>query len=69
MCLELYLLHTYSLGPLRTIFRKAGIDNLGVCIIIATVIAVLGSLYIAEIGTRNRYLKYLFHPGDLRKIL
>lgn len=69
MCLELYLLHTYFLAPLRTIFRKAGIDNLGVCIIIATVIAVLGSLYIAEIGTRNRYLKYLFHPGDLRKIL
>lgn len=67
-CLELYLLHVYFVGFLRTAFRKMGIDEWSLCLILGTVIAVVGSLTIAYLCGKNRYLQYLFRPADgLRK--
>lgn len=66
--LQIYLLHLYFVGPLRTIFYKIGMDNLLFLIAAATVLAVVGPLGIGYICERNKYLAYLFHPADaLRK--
>lgn len=68
--LEIYLLHLYFVGPLRTIFYKLGIDNLLFLVSFATIFAVIGPLCIGFICERNHYLKYVFHPADIvRKFL
>ena len=63
-CLELYLLHVYFVGFLRTAFRKMGIDEWSLCLALGTAIAVAGSLLIACLCDKNRVLFYLFHPAD-----
>ena len=63
-CLELYLLHVYFVGFLRTVFRKMGIDEWSLCLALGTAIAVAGSLLIACLCDKNRVLFYLFHPAD-----
>ena len=66
--LELYLMHNWFLGPLRTIFRKISVDNLLVCIILAVILATAGSLCMALFCEKRKYSRFVFHPGDLIKI-
>ena len=63
-CLELYLLHVYFVGLLRTVFHKIGINEWITCLVLGTAIAVTGSLIIAYLCGKNKYLHYLFQPAD-----
>lgn len=68
--LQIYLLHLYFVGPLRTIFYKLGIENLPFLILFATIAATIGPLCIGVVCEKNRYLKYVFRPADaIRKLV
>lgn len=64
-CLELYLLHVYFVGCFRIVFRKAGVEDLFLCIIGCTIFSVVGSLFIASLCERIPGLSFLFHPTEL----
>lgn len=64
-CLELYLLHVYFVGCLRTVFRKVGVEDLFLCIIGCTILSVVGSLLIAHLCEKVPGLSFLFHPAEL----
>ena len=63
--LELYLMQNWFLGPLRTIFRKIDLDNLFVCIILASILATAGSLCMALFCEKRKYFRFIFHPGEI----
>lgn len=63
--LQLYILHMYFVGPMRTICTKLNIDDLVIRFFLATIIGILGPLVIAFVCDQNRCLGYLFHPADL----
>lgn len=63
--LELYLLHVYFVGFLRTAFRKAGMGDPLLCILLGTALSVAGSLLLACLGRKVSCLSFLFHPADL----
>lgn len=66
--LELYLMQNWFLGPLRTIFRKVGLDHLAACIILATILATVGPLCMALFCEKRKYFRFVFHPGEIIKI-